>query len=163
MDHHTITLDADQVDLIEYALQDYITLRGPRAAAKLRLDYGVDDPADMDVETLVAACAAALYEICRASAVTQDSQDQRPETPTADDYRNGIGNLQLEQFGISLGRTNVLKPFGHLLSVPDADLPGLYAKAQADAVALADHDASYPGCDVIPFRAPRQRDRKSVV
>lgn len=61
---YTITLDADQVDLIQYALKDYVTVRGPRAAAKLRLDYGME-LADMDVETLVAACADAVYDMCR--------------------------------------------------------------------------------------------------
>lgn len=62
-------------------------------------------------------------------------------TLTPDECRTGIKTLMTEHLGIAWAKTNLLQPNGGLLSVPDADLPALYAKAQNDAVAVTDDEA----------------------
>lgn len=64
---------------------------------------------------------------------------------TPAEYRNGIRVLMIECLGLAWLRANIPSGYGlyavpdarrRLPAVPDAMLPGLYAKAQHDALAL---------------------------
>ena len=51
-------------------------------------------------------------------------------------YRQGILNLMIDRLGIGWAKPNILETYGALNKIPDADLPTVYAKAQADANAM---------------------------
>lgn len=62
-------------------------------------------------------------------------------TITLDAYRNGIRVLTIEHLGIGWARSNFLARHKHLNRIPAAELPGLYAKAQRDALVAVEAEA----------------------